>query len=104
MKQLYCNSKTDVRALLESSFGDDGLLLPFAALGAKFFDLSSGVAGELFQTFANYRKNLAIVVPDSSAYSRNFQQLVLEHQSHNSTRFFVDDEQAEQWLLSIKQG
>ena len=95
---MQCNSKADVRDLLEASFGTDGLILDSETLGANFFDLSSGVAGELFQTFNNYRKKLALVVPDASAYSLSFQQLVLEHRNNSSIRFFTDHAEAEQWL------
>lgn len=95
---LQCNSREDVRGLLEESFSEQGLLLEFADLGENFFDLSSGLAGELFQTFNNYGKKLALVVPDASIYSQSFQQLVLEHQYHSSIRFFTAVEAARQWL------
>jgi len=95
---LYCNSRDDVRSLLEASFSADGLLLESADLGENFFDLSSGLAGELFQTFNNYGKKLALVVSDTSIYSRSFQQLVLEHQYHSSIRFFGGEDAARQWL------
>lgn len=95
---MKCNSKEAVHSLLEESFSDAGLLLEFADLGENFFDLSSGLAGELFQTFINYGKKLALVVPDTSIYSQNFQQLVLEHQYHSSIRFFTEARAAQQWL------
>lgn len=95
---MQCNSKQDVRGLLEASFGAEGLLLDSEALGEEFFDLSSGVAGELFQTFNNYGKKLALVVPDVTLYSQSFQQLALEHRNNSSIRFFTDHAQAQQWL------
>jgi len=100
---LHCNNRDDIRSLLEASFSEDGLLLEFTDLGENFFDLSSGLAGELFQAFNNYGKKLALVVPDSSIYSQSFQQLVLEHQYHSSIRFFTEAEAARQWLQD-KQG
>lgn len=95
---MQCNNKEDVRSLLEASFSGAGLLLEFDDLGENFFDLSSGLAGELFQTFNNYGKKLALVVPDPSIYSRSFQQLILEHQYHSSIRFFGEAKAARQWL------
>ena len=95
---MRCNSKSDVRDLLEASFGAEGLLLDNDSLGENFFDLSSGVAGELFQTFNNYGKKLALVVPDLQPYSQSFQQLALEHRRNNSIRFFANHAEAQQWL------
>lgn len=89
---------SDIRDLLERSFGSDGLLLTENELGGNFFDLSTRLAGNLFQTFTNYGKKLALVVADPGAYSESFQQLVLEHRTHPSIRFFDDNLQAKAWL------
>jgi len=43
------------------------VVLPVARLDARFFDLRSGVAGQVVQKFAQYRRRLA-VVGDISAY------------------------------------
>jgi len=95
---MYCDSKEDVKGLLEKSFENGGLLVQQEQLGANFFDLSSGVAGELLQIFTTYGSKLALVVPDTSLYSESFQQLVLEHRTHNAVRFFADTDTAAKWL------
>ena len=41
--------------------GASMIAIPVARLGAPFFDLRSGVAGEIAQTAVNYRIKLAIV-------------------------------------------
>lgn len=75
-----------------------GLLLDESQLGADFFDLRTGLAGEVLQKFTNYRVRLAIVVADARACGSRFSELVHEHRSHNAVRFFDDEQRARQWL------
>jgi len=67
-------------------------------LSADFFDLRTGLAGEVLQKFTNYRARLAIIVADASAYGSRFGELVYEHRTHNSVRFFASEQLARQWL------
>jgi hypothetical protein len=48
--------------------GADWVVLPTERLGARFFDLSTGVAGEIVQKFVTYGCRVAIV-GDVSAYA-----------------------------------
>jgi hypothetical protein len=90
--------REDIRPLLEESYGSSGLLLHERELGAEFFDLRSGLAGELFQLFNNYGQKLALVVPDPGIYSKHFLDLVAEHRNHARLRFFSDENKARAWL------
>ena len=67
-------------------------------VGNDFFDLSSGVAGEVMQKFTNYHQQLAIVVADPTRYSKPFQDLVHEHSQHSVIRFPLSHDAAMQWL------
>jgi hypothetical protein len=75
-----------------------GLLLDETQLGARFFDLRSGLAGEVLQKFTNYRVRLAIIVADANAHGSRFAELVREHRTHNAVRFFSTTQLARQWL------
>jgi len=75
-----------------------GLLLDESQLGPAFFDLTTGLAGELFQKFTNYRVRLAIVVADAQAHGSRFSELAWEHRVHNTVRFFTTEQSARQWL------
>ena len=75
-----------------------GLLLDAAQLGPDFFDLRTGLAGEIFQRFTNYRVRLAIVIADPAAHGARFNELVREHRSHHAVRFFGSGQAARQWL------
>ncbi|MEU4097003.1 DUF4180 domain-containing protein [Streptomyces sp. NPDC026673] len=66
--------------------------VPVARLDERFFELRSGLAGEILQKFVNYRIRLA-VVGDISAYvaaSKAFRDLVRESDRGDGTWFVAD--------------
>jgi len=77
-----------------------GLILTENDLAPEFFDLRSGLAGELFQKFINYKKRVAIVLPDPEAYGERFGELAYEHRSHSMIRFFHSKDEAKAWLYT----
>ena len=85
-----------VTACIES--GADALLLDQTALSPEFFDLSSGVAGNLVQRLQNYGIRMAAVVPSTAAHSRAFQEFAMEANTGGSFRFFPTREDAIGWL------
>jgi hypothetical protein len=88
----------DIPAALAASIERGGLVLGESQIGADFFDLRTGLAGEVLQKFTNYQARLAIVVADASTYGSRFSELVYEHRSHRSVRFFSTEQLARQWL------
>jgi hypothetical protein len=88
----------DIAAALGAALENGGLLLDEAQLGAAFFDLRTGLAGEVLQRFSNYRVRLAIVIADARAHGNRFSELAYEHRTHRSVRFFELEQLARQWL------
>ena len=88
----------DIGTALGESVERGGLVLDEKQLSAEFFDLRTGLAGEVLQKFTNYRARLAIVVADSNAYGNRFSELAYEHRTHRSVRFFATEQLARQWL------
>jgi hypothetical protein len=88
----------DIPEALSASVENGGLILDEKDLSQEFFDLRTGFAGEVLQKFVNYRARLAIVVADASAYGSRFGELVYEHRTHRSVRFFSSTQLARQWL------
>jgi len=88
----------DVNAVLGAAYGLDGLLLTEADLSPEFFRLSSGLAGEAFQKFTNYRLRVALVLPDFGAYGERFAELAREHARHPLIRFVRSEEEGWRWL------
>jgi len=88
----------DIPDAIAACLGADGLILTEGDLAQEFFDLRSGLAGELFQKFMNYKLRLAIVLPDPGAYGERFSELVYEHTSHGMIRFVRSEDEAKAWL------
>lgn len=96
--KLKIDTLDDIINVIGQTYGMDGLLLTETDLEPSFFDLSSGLAGELFQKCTNYRLQLAVVVQDLSLYSPRVGELAFEHQTHKLIRFFDTQEKALAWL------
>jgi hypothetical protein len=88
----------DISDTISACIGAKGLILTENDLAPDFFDLRSGLAGELFQKFTNYRLRLAIVLPDHEAYGERFSELAYEHRSHSMIRFVGSVGEAKAWL------
>jgi hypothetical protein len=78
--------------------GAGALLFDHGALPAAFFDLSTGIAGELAQKLANYGIRMAAVVPDPSIHSARFQDFAREANRGRQIRFFATRGEAVAWL------
>jgi Domain of unknown function (DUF4180) len=96
--RVVVRSVADISDALRGSLAPGGLLLAEEDLGPQFYDLKTGLAGELFQKVVNYRGRLAIVIRDARAHGDRFGELAYEHRRHPAVRFFEDRTQALQWL------
>jgi len=82
--------------------GASSLLLDRPALPAEFFDLSSGLAGELLHKLSVYHMRMAAVIPDLTAHSVNFQAFASEANRGEQFRFFSTRQEAIDWLESVE--
>jgi hypothetical protein len=90
----------DISDALAACFGAAGLLLMETDLATEFFNLRSGLAGELFQKFVNYSVRAAIVLPAPEIYGERFSELAYEHSTHPMIRFVRSKDEAIAWLSS----
>jgi hypothetical protein len=88
----------DIAGALKESVSPEGLVLTEENLGPAFYDLKTGLAGELFQKVVNYRGRLAILIRDARVYGDRFSELAYEHRHHAFVRFFEERTQALEWL------
>ena len=97
------NEPFDAAALVTRCIesGADSLLLDEAALPPEFFDLSTGVAGELLHSLAKYRLRLAAVVRDPAQHSAPFQDFAREATRGTQFRFFASRNDALAWLAAL---
>ena len=90
-------SLDDAAEAVSASLGK-GLVLSESDLGPDFFDLRTGLAGELIQKFVNYRTRVAIVVAVPESHGERFSELAREHATHPTVRFVHSLEDALQWM------
>jgi hypothetical protein len=88
----------DIPDLIGACWGMDGLILHETDLALSFFDLRTGLLGELFQKCTNYGLRLGVVLLEPATYGERFGELVHEHRSHRMIRFFASLDEAKAWL------
>jgi Domain of unknown function (DUF4180) len=90
-------SSADANTFLSAAWSHnaDLLAIPSQRLGADFLTLSTGVAGETFQKFVNYRLRCAIIgdLTEALDRSRALRDFVRETNKGNSIWFVRDFEQ-----------
>jgi PadR family transcriptional regulator AphA len=84
--------------------GTAALLFDHGALPPAFFDLSTGVAGELAQKLVNYGIRMAAVVPDPARHSPRFRDFAREANRGARLRFFPTRNEAVAWLEGGEAG
>jgi len=97
------SSERDILDLM-GLFGDVGsnlLLISDGALHPDFFDLSTGLAGEISLKLSTYRVKTAIVVDLESIPSLRFREWAGECNKGREIRFCANLQDAEEWLLDI---
>ena len=95
---IFIDSLESISDTIGKCYGADGLLLTEQDVSPEFFNLHSGLAGELFQKVTNYQIKLAVVLEDSSRYGDRVSELVYEHRHHLRIRFFSSEDEARLWL------
>ena len=74
--------------------GFDKVILYKENLSADFFDLKTGMAGEILQKFSNYRVRLAIVGDFSGYGSTSLQDFIRESNTGKLVNFLSSKEEA----------
>jgi len=94
---IFISSYDDISTALGASIGRR-LILSEAELGPAFFDLRTGLAGELIQKFVNYRIQTGIIIATPEAHGERFAELAREHATHPMVRFVRSMADAMKWM------
>jgi len=97
-------SASDIAAALTASVEGGGLVIDEKNLSPDFFDLKTGLAGQVLQKFVSYRTKLAVIVRDPASYGARFSELTYEHRIHPTVRFFSAEQPARTWLSQMPSG
>ncbi|GAB3991446.1 DUF4180 domain-containing protein [Spirosoma daeguense] len=74
--------------------GAEKIILHQENITADFFDLKTGLAGEILQKFSNFRVQLAIVGDFSGYTSKSLQDFIFESNKGNLVHFVRSVEEA----------
>jgi hypothetical protein len=74
--------------------GSTGIIIHSPDLNVDFFDLKTGVAGEILQKFSNYRMKLAIIGDFSHYKSKSLRDFIRESNNHGTICFTGSVEEA----------
>ena len=78
------------------------MILPKSALADEFFDLKTGLAGEILQKYTNYRMKLAIVGDFSVYTSKALRDFIYESNKGNQVLFLQTRAEALERLESLQ--
>lgn len=74
--------------------GSTGLIVHSATLGNDFFDLRTGLAGEILQKFSNYRMRLAIIGDFTDIKSKALRDFIRESNTRKTVNFLGSFQEA----------
>jgi hypothetical protein len=74
--------------------GSRAIIVHSSNLTGDFFDLKTGVAGEILQKFSNYRMKLAIVGDFNSVGSRSLRDFIRESNNRGIVSFVHSENEA----------
>jgi hypothetical protein len=80
-------------------YGVSRLLIPEGCLSEDFYNLKTGLAGEVLLKFSNYRIKAAAVIPNETVGKGKFYEFALETNRGRDFRIFQDYQKAVDWLI-----
>lgn len=95
------STERDILDLLSYGYGMDQirLIVHSIDLHPDFFNLKTGLLGNIFLKLSNYRVKTAFIVEMNKIESERFHELIYEHKRSREIRFFENLASAEQWLF-----
>jgi hypothetical protein len=99
--QLVINSVQDALDLMANCGyqGADRIIVHERNLTPAFFDLKTGVAGEILQKFSNYNVFLAIVGDFAKYPSKSLRDFIYESNKRGRINFVSTEEEAKEKLI-----
>lgn len=91
-------SALDLLATVRYQTDCDRMILPKSIISEDFFDLKTGLAGEVLQKFVNYQMKVAIVGDFSIYVSQSLRDFIYESNNVKEIFFLSDEKQAKQKL------
>lgn len=84
----------DLMATIHYEYGCQKMIIPEALLVKSFFDLKTGIAGEVLQKYTNYNMKLAIIGNFKAYSSKSLKDFIYESNKGNQVFFLPDEKMA----------
>ena len=91
----------DLMATLRYEYDCSRVILPKSCITESFFDLKTGIAGEILQKYTNYQMKVAIVGEFSTYTSKALLDFMYESNKGTSVFFLPDEAAAAQKLSGV---
>jgi hypothetical protein len=97
---IIINSSDDGGQLLNDLYyqGFDAIIIKASLLAADFFELKTGLAGDVLQKFSNRRMRLAIVGDFKAIESKSLRDFISESNKGNLVKFVAS---VDEWLNGV---
>jgi hypothetical protein len=92
-------SALDLMATVDYNDNCQRIAIYKEAITPDFFNLSTGIAGEILQKFTNYAKKIAIIGDFSNYTSKPLKDFIYESNKGNAIFFVADEECALEKLI-----
>lgn len=84
----------DLMATIMHLYECNKMVISESSITKNFFDLKTGIAGEILQKFSNYQTKLAIVGDFSIYNSKSLKDFIFESNKGNQVFFLSNEEEA----------
>ncbi|HDR3887552.1 TPA: DUF4180 domain-containing protein [Bacillus cereus] len=95
-------SALDLLATVQYEVDSKRIIIHKSLISESFFDLKTGLAGEILQKFINYKVKIAIVGDFSMYASESLKDLIYECNNGNDIFYLATEQQAIEKLSSLK--
>lgn len=95
-------SALDLMASVQYEADCNRIVMKKSILSERFFDLKTGLAGEVLQKFINYRVKVAIIGDFSMYSSQSLRDFIYESNNGNDIFFLPSEEEALERLSVLK--
>lgn len=79
------------------------VLFDIETLSKDFLELKKGLVGNMLQKFTLYHIKSAIIIKDKNSLKSEFRDSIVESGKQGILKLFTSTQDAEKWLLSLKQ-
>ena len=84
----------DFMATINYQYDCQKIIIPKSLIVESFFDLKTGIAGEILQKFTNYNMKIAIIGNFEAYTSKSLKDFIYESNKENQVFFLPDEKMA----------